>query len=174
MGGARSAGRLLVLGFALAFAADSRAAPQMNDAEALRTSQAAIGRTVGGVQLRLAGGENAYAGTLAYPTVSAEGILQMDPDAVIEMAPGLAARGLSPRAVAREWAAAPGLRAAAEGRIHVLTNDYVQIPGPRFVLTLERMARVLHPEADWDGAGAAARPGGRSDGGHADAAERPN
>jgi protein SCO1/2 len=57
MGGASSAGRLLVLGFALAFAAVSRAAPQLSDAEALRTSQAAVGRTVGGVELRLAGGE---------------------------------------------------------------------------------------------------------------------
>lgn len=58
MGGVSSAGRLLVLGFALAFVADSQAAPKLSDAEALRTSQAAIGRTVGGVELQLAGGES--------------------------------------------------------------------------------------------------------------------
>ena len=57
MGGLRSAQRLFVLGLVLALAAESKAAPKPSDAEALRTSQAAIGRTVGGVDLRLATGE---------------------------------------------------------------------------------------------------------------------
>ena len=57
MGGLRSAQRLFVLGLVLALAAESKAAPKPSDAEALRTSQAAIGRTVGGVDLRLATGQ---------------------------------------------------------------------------------------------------------------------
>jgi hypothetical protein len=31
-----------------------------------------------------------------------------------------------------------------------MVGDYVSIPGPRFVDTMEDLARVLHPEADWD------------------------
>lgn len=96
--------------------------------------------------LACAGGENAYGGALAYPTLSAEGLLRMDPDAIIDFVPDLAARGWDAERVRADWRRLD-VRAVREGRIHVLGEEYVALPGPRFVETLESMARALHPEA---------------------------
>ena len=35
------------------------------------------------------------------------------------------------------------------GLFHVLTQDFVAVPGPRFVQLLDQMARLLHPEVKW-------------------------
>ena len=39
--------------------------------------------------------------------------------------------------------------AVRNGRVHVLGQDYVVIPGPRVILLVEQMARLLHPDVDW-------------------------
>jgi iron complex transport system substrate-binding protein len=72
---------------------------------------------------------------VSYPTLSLEGVLRLDPDVIVEFAPG---RG-DPAPIAREWRGVPGLRAAVTGRVHVFTDDFLSVPGPRFV----RFAGVL-------------------------------
>lgn len=101
--------------------------------------------------IRLAGGENAYPDDgIAFPEVSPEGILRIDPDVVIELAPKAETGDYTIAQIVAEWDSVPGLRAAREKRIYVLNGDYVGLPGPRFVHLLEDIARALHPEADWD------------------------
>jgi len=101
--------------------------------------------------LSLAGGENAYRdSTLAFPAVSAEGMLRLDPDFVFEVIPGIAGKpGELARARSR-WTGFAGLRAGREGRAFVFGEGYAVVPGPRFVLLLEEMARALHPGVRWD------------------------
>jgi iron complex transport system substrate-binding protein len=100
--------------------------------------------------IRLGGGVNAYSDdTLKFPALSAEGIARLNPQVIIEMIPDLGdpseADGLMER-----WRSIPGLDAAANGKIHILGKGYVVVPGPRFILLLEDMARVIHPDVPWD------------------------
>lgn len=98
--------------------------------------------------IRCAGGENAYADELVqYPLIGREGLLRLDPDVIVEVRTDAAAGDAEK--LAADWHAVRGLRAAAAGRVFVFTEDYVTIPGPRFVLLLKKLARVMHPEAGW-------------------------
>jgi iron complex transport system substrate-binding protein len=100
--------------------------------------------------IEAAGGENAYPGDgLAFPEVAPEGLIRLDPDVIVELVPELESAKYSGEELLAEWRTVPGLRAAREGRVHLLAGDYVSIPGPRFVDTLEDLARILHPEVDW-------------------------
>ncbi|MEJ2111135.1 MAG: ABC transporter substrate-binding protein [Acidobacteriota bacterium] len=51
------------------------------------------------------GGTNAYPGKVAFPVVSSEGIIQMNPDVIIDIVPDLQERGWNTDLVVEEWAA---------------------------------------------------------------------
>ena len=99
--------------------------------------------------ITLAGGVNAYAGDVAFPVVSREGIVQMNPEVIIDMIPDLDEKGWDKAMISREWDAVSHVDAVSKGRVYVFGEDYVVIPGPRFILILEKMARLIHPEVDW-------------------------
>ena len=97
------------------------------------------------------GGKNAYEGVdIAYPVLSAEGLLHIDPDVIIDLVPDLDKRGLDEKTILREWNSVPGVKAVKYGRVHILSGDYTVIPGPRFIMLLEDLARMLHPEIKLD------------------------
>ena len=148
-------------------AAVSARAPRANRPRAL----VCVGRTVGSGRLedvyiagrdgfydrmlRLAGGANAYTGRLPFPAVAAEGILMLDPDVIIDLVPDPERLAGGEAELRRDWESLPNVRAVRDGRVYVFGEDYVTIPGPRFVLTLERIARALHPGAAPGGTGEA-------------------
>ena len=99
--------------------------------------------------IELAWGQNAYGGVAHFPVVSAEGILRMDPEVIVDLVPGLAGGGVDRKQLAADWDGLARLRAVRSGRVHVLDDDFAFKPGPRFVLLVEKLARLLHPEADW-------------------------
>jgi iron complex transport system substrate-binding protein len=100
--------------------------------------------------LELAGGRNAIEdGLTVYPELSAEGLLAIDPDAIIEVTAELAERGVDAEAVRSEWASLPALRAVQVGAVHVFDEEWMVIPGPRVARIIESFARALHPEVDW-------------------------
>ncbi len=103
--------------------------------------------------LEWAGGTNAYQGPLAYPRASAEGLLQLQPEVIIEMAAG--SPGKNDRKVEeliREWESVPLLKAVKEKHLFIFTEAFTVIPGPRFVELVEKLARTIHPELSWEGA----------------------
>jgi len=101
--------------------------------------------------LTLAGGINVYDGpSLQYPSVTGEGITRMNPEVIIEIIPDLIDQGWNEEVVVREWHQLKGVDAVKNKRIYILGDDHVATPGPRFILTLEQMARVLHPEVRWN------------------------
>ena len=101
--------------------------------------------------IELAGGRNAYTGrTVSLPTVSPEGLHQLNPQVIVEMIPGLDTTRFDRQAFIRSWDFAAGVEAVSRGRIYVFTEEYVVRPGPRFILLAEQLARVIHPEADWE------------------------
>ena len=55
----------------------------------------------------------------------------------------------SAEACRRDWDQLNRVDAVANDRVYVLTEDYAPVPGPRFILLVEKLARLLHPEVDW-------------------------
>jgi len=95
--------------------------------------------------ITLAGGQNVFADELApFPVVSVEGILHANPEVVVELAAGQEEHVADLRA---DWASLPGLAAVRVGRVHVITDGFAPIPGPRFVLLLERLQALLTTSA---------------------------
>ena len=98
-----------------------------------------------------AGGVNAYSGhTIAYPVLSAEGLYHLNPDIIIDLIPDIDSRGLNKTALIDDWQSIKGVAAVKNERVHLLSSDYAVIPGPRFILFLEDMARLIHPDATWE------------------------
>ena len=94
--------------------------------------------------IRLAGGENAYREeTLRFPALSAEGLVRLDPDVIIEMIPDLSSEDDRLRLLAR-WQGIPGLRAASQNQVHIIGSDYAVVPGPRFIELLEEMGEIIN------------------------------
>ncbi|MBN2185191.1 MAG: ABC transporter substrate-binding protein [Candidatus Krumholzibacteriota bacterium] len=95
----------------------------------------------------IAGGVNACGSELVrYPVLSAEGLLVIDPDVIIELVPDADRKGFSKEKILRPWEELRSVGAVREGRIYLLTENYTQIPGPRFIMLLEDIAEILHPE----------------------------
>jgi len=98
--------------------------------------------------VRLAGGVNAAAGlSEAYPKLDPERLLSMDPDVVLFPVAG------DPTIVEHQverLEQRPGFRqtgAARSGRFYTLNPDWLMRPGPRVVLGVEAVSRLLHPSA---------------------------
>jgi len=117
-----------------------------------------VGRTPGSVEqiviagqntfydelITLAGGINVYHGyPVPYPEISGEGMLRLDPDIILDIQPSLAAMGLTEKDACHDWDKIPELRAVKTGNVYILSADYASVPGPRFIRTLEEMARIF-------------------------------
>jgi iron complex transport system substrate-binding protein len=91
-----------------------------------------------------AGGQNAVPpGPVLHPALSAESLLRLNPDAIVEFAPGTD----DGTAIREEWRALPSLTAVERRRVFVFTEDFLPVPGPRLVRFTESLARALHPDA---------------------------
>jgi iron complex transport system substrate-binding protein len=94
-----------------------------------------------------AGGRNVMDSPVpAYPELSLEGLLHLDPDVIIEIVPAAEARRLDMESLMAGWRNSPGLRAVRDGRVTLLTGRYAAIPGPRLPLLLEEMTAAIHPD----------------------------
>lgn len=97
--------------------------------------------------LELLGAENVYAGSMEYARLSHEGIMRLQPDVIIDLIPDLeSALNMNAEAVRHEWDILKNVAAVKNGEVHVFGGDYVCVPGPRFILTFENIARAVYPE----------------------------
>jgi iron complex transport system substrate-binding protein len=100
--------------------------------------------------IQIAGGINAYRGSfIRVPPLSAEGIIHLNPEVIIDLISSQEMKGWNDKVLFQDWANLPEVSAVKTGRVHFFTDDFDTVPGPRFILTLEKMARVIHPEANW-------------------------
>lgn len=100
-----------------------------------------------------AGGKNAVPeGKKGFLQVSPEGILRMNPDVIIETT-ATVGRAITTEEIARktekQWANLSRVSAIQNHRLHHFRQDYMVIPGPRFIQILEQFAQAVHPELDW-------------------------
>ncbi|WP_412068031.1 ABC transporter substrate-binding protein [Rubrivirga sp. IMCC43871] len=94
--------------------------------------------------VRLAGGDNLtdlYPGAAAQP--SDEAVLEMAPEVIFV----LAGADYDPRRLVERHPAFLSLPAVQNRRVYGIDPDVISRPGPRLVDGLERLARLLHPEA---------------------------
>ncbi len=86
-----------------------------------------------------AGGVNVFASARGWPEVSAESVVRRSPEAIILTYPGRT------RVLARPgWGDVAAIRT---GRVAEVDGSLVTRPGPRIISGLERVARIVHPEA---------------------------
>lgn len=96
--------------------------------------------------VQLAGGENAAPKAwAAFPIVSVETILRLDPDVILDLVPGFCTASISRQQILADWQSIEDLRAVRQGRVYLLDEDFVFRPGPRFILLVEKLARLFHP-----------------------------
>ena len=94
------------------------------------------------------GGRNAYDSEIfKTPSLSGEGITRLNPDVIIDLAPDKQKKDVE-KSIS-EWNMLSNVSAVKNKSVYALAGDYVVIPGPRFINTLEDAAKVVHPEADW-------------------------
>jgi iron complex transport system substrate-binding protein len=118
------------------------------DAGQVASLTAAGDRTYLDELVRLAGGRNVLADSpVRYPQLSAEGVIRLQPDVILEWAPGVpgAGDGPAPEDPARlaEWERLPGIPAVERRRLHVLHDALWLRPGPRVPEALRRLAPLL-------------------------------
>jgi iron complex transport system substrate-binding protein len=98
--------------------------------------------------LELAGGVNAYRDErVAYPQVSAEGIISLNPDVIVDLVGELNPEGKTATEIATQWDRLRPVQAVRHDKVHVIVGDHALRPGPRYVRFVEELARLLHPEA---------------------------
>ncbi len=88
------------------------------------------------------------------PTTNAEGVVSLNPDVILD----LSTDGIERDAAARErdgalrsadWEALGSeVVAVRDGRVYQIFDDYATVPGPRAILFIEDLARLLHPELE--------------------------
>ncbi len=96
----------------------------------------------------LAGGVNAYSGSIRYPAVSIEGLLRMNPEVIIDLVPGYGSQGLEEKSLLEEWDVVRATRAFETGNIYIMGQDYWTLPGPRFIKIIEDMSLILNEQID--------------------------
>lgn len=98
--------------------------------------------------ITLSGGINAYTGTLIpYPQLSAEGIISLNPDVIIDISDQ---NGTDRRSISRskkQWSKLSSVKAVSHGRIYFIQGTYALHPGPRYINLMEKLAPLLHPGA---------------------------
>ena len=100
--------------------------------------------------ISIAGGVNAYDGIgIRYPMISREGVLQMNPDVIIE---NVWKREDMPDAESylAYWREFKEVKAVKSGNIHMISKSYAIRPGPRFILLLRDIAPLLYPQINWN------------------------
>ncbi|MGJ8678535.1 MAG: ABC transporter substrate-binding protein [Akkermansiaceae bacterium] len=97
--------------------------------------------------ITIAGASNAYQGAIAYPVLSREKLIHLNPDIIIELTMKETWEKLGEETLRQQWQNFEELQAVKNDHIFFLHEDKHMIPGPRFVDTLEAISQIIHPHA---------------------------
>jgi iron complex transport system substrate-binding protein len=99
--------------------------------------------------IEIADGQNAYAGNIAFPAVGYESIISMNPQIIIDIV-SVEQNQIDPEIVIKQWKNFSLVDAVKNDRIYIFGENYMAIPGPRFILTLEKIACIINPELNME------------------------
>lgn len=91
-----------------------------------------------------AGGQNVYSGKVPYPAINWESLITLNPQIIIDIGP-VQTKPFDAEIIVRQWKNFSQIDAAKNNAVYVFTEGYTAIPGPRFILTLEKIARIINP-----------------------------
>jgi iron complex transport system substrate-binding protein len=95
--------------------------------------------------IELAGGANVAARAKApYPRLNMEEVIKEDPELIVFPVGSVEGIPQGEQELWRRWSTVSAVR---HGRFHHVPSDLMNRPGPRIAQGLERLARILHPEA---------------------------
>ena len=98
--------------------------------------------------ITIAGGINMTADSrINYPRVSIEEIIRKKPEIMIISSMD---RGGEFEKARKEWLKWTSIPAARDGKVYLIDSDLIDRPSPRIIDGIEEMARLIHPEVDWD------------------------
>jgi iron complex transport system substrate-binding protein len=104
-----------------------------------------------GELLEAAGGESIFKDVaVPYPEVSKESLMKRKPEVILELRPGEEISDEKKRTLISDWQVLRTVPAVQSNRIHILTDDFLLVPGPRMGLAVKAIAQALHPEIDGD------------------------
>lgn len=95
--------------------------------------------------IKIIGGENGYKGSVAYPSVSVEGLLYINPDIIIDIVTG-GKNAPDYNQIETQWKQVfsyLGKEQAKQKKIIVIDDDYAVIPGPRILKLLDKLSWAL-------------------------------
>jgi iron complex transport system substrate-binding protein len=98
-----------------------------------------------------AGGVNAFeTGATQSPSLSREGLMRVNPEIIVDLVDNFEKIGKSREEIIRQWEEIGRVDAVRNKRVCVIKEAYALRPGLRFILLLEDLARIIHPEVPWD------------------------
>ncbi len=97
--------------------------------------------------IKIADGQNAYTGNIAFPAVGYESVISMNPEIIIDIV-SVEQNHLDPEIIIKQWKNFGLVDAVKNDRIYIFGENYMAIPGPRFILMLEEITRIINPETD--------------------------
>ncbi|MDR0622192.1 MAG: helical backbone metal receptor [Deltaproteobacteria bacterium] len=93
--------------------------------------------------LELAGGINVYEGPLAFPKLSREAIMTLDPDVIIDLIQGSEQSDLA----MADWRGLGQIKAVSTDRIYLFSDESDTVPGPRIYKTIDKLSASLFPDS---------------------------
>lgn len=97
--------------------------------------------------IEVAGGENVlHDAPVPFPLLSAEGVLKLNPEVIIDIMGGVAAEKMDQATLLSGWQQVKEVSAVRNQRIYLLGDDVPLVPGPRMIELAETLARCFHPE----------------------------
>ncbi|MDP8217558.1 MAG: helical backbone metal receptor [Candidatus Theseobacter exili] len=94
--------------------------------------------------INLAGGKNACVNEkIKFPKYSSEGILKLNPQIIIDLVPDSEKEKGNVNKILADWNCIEEVDAVKNKRVYVFSQDYFVIPGPRFILILEKIANII-------------------------------
>ncbi len=77
--------------------------------------------------------------------------MRMNPEVIIDLVSGLDLEHFQSRRDLADWQSSRQRGGSKQHRVYAFDRDYATVPGPRFIRFVEDLARLLHPEIDWNG-----------------------
>lgn len=95
--------------------------------------------------VEMIGARNAYQGSVAFPMLSREKLIELNPDLIIDLVNTETWNKLGKQRLLSQWHSYQELKAVSNQRVIIIHGDQHLIPGPRFPQTLQHFARAIHP-----------------------------
>jgi iron complex transport system substrate-binding protein len=102
--------------------------------------------------IEASGGVNPVTGKIAYPRISAEGIISLEPHVVLVLSPDSVGDSQDDSKLVGAWNNMFTKLGHSRARVHIVKQDFAISPGPRIVQMVELFATLIGESEAWSDA----------------------